>query len=391
MTISNQMPVLPVEAYTSQAWFDQEMETIFSRTWQMAGFIEDLTEPGDYITFQAGLHNIIVLLDDDKQLRAFHNVCRHRGTQLLRASGKRKKLLTCPYHDWTYNLNGELKGIPERKDQFPNLDLKTLCLHKAAVGIWRGMIFVHPDPNADDLANWFGSVEPYLGPHQPEKLMEYIEGRARHEINANWKIIVENYIDGYHLAHLHSETLYMYAHRQQKTGFAGNHFHFFEPLSPKYLDGIENNSPLPLIDHIPKDKIGAYVPMLFPNLGLGESESSWSTFYIIPVAPDKSIVELRTKVMPVSDWQFMAQEWKSWNFFKTFKGDKYKTGDPDDPLASGDFMIEDIYVCEQQQRSFKSPYFSVGAIAKDLEQSVYQYQRNVKAFVEVKRKPINKI
>ena len=382
MEIANPMTILPVEAYTSQDWFDREMETIFSQTWQMAGFVEDLTDPGDYITVQAGLNNILVLLDSNKNLRAFHNMCRHRGTQLLRAAGKRKLFLTCPYHDWTYDLNGDLKGVPERKSQFSNLDLKTLCLHKASVATWRGMIFVHPNPHVPDLNQWFRPIEPYLGPHQPQELVEYLEGRARHTINANWKIIVENYIDGYHLAHLHSETLYMYNHRQQKTGFMGNHFHFFEPLSSDYFDGIESNSPLPLINHIPKEKMGAYVPMLFPNLGLSETESSWSTFYVIPIAPDRSIVELRTKVMPVSDWDFMVQEWKSWKFFKNFKGDKYSTGDHDDPLASGDFMTEDIYVCEQQQRSLKSPYFSVGAIAQDLEQSVYQYQRNIKAFMD---------
>lgn len=382
MAFTKQMPVLPVDAYTSQDWFDQELEAIFSRTWQFAGFVGDLTDPGDYITVQAGLNNILVLLDENRQMRAFHNLCRHRGTQLLRASGKRKKLITCPYHDWTYNLGGELMAVPERKTQFPDLDLKTLCLHKASVGTWRDMIFIHPNADAESLENWFGPVELYLGPHQPDKLVEYEEGRSRHEINANWKIIIENYIDGYHLAHLHSETLYMYAHQQQETGFVSNHFHFFEPLSKDYLNGIENNSPLPLIDHIPKDKIGAYVPMLFPNLGLGETESSWSTFYVIPIAPDKSIVEIRTKVMPVSDWKFMTQEWNSWNFFKNVKGDKYGTGDPDDPLASGDFVAEDIYVCEQQQRSFKSPYFAVGATAKDLEQSVYQYQRNIQSFME---------
>lgn len=382
MTASNEAPVLLPKAYTSQDWFDREQEAIFSRTWQLAGFVEDLTEPGDYITVQAGLNNILVLLDDNKQMRAFHNVCRHRGTQLLRACGKRKQFLTCPYHDWTYSLEGELTAVPERKTQFPDLDLTTLPLHKASVDIWRGMIFVHPDPNADSLAHWFGPLEAYLGPHQPEKLVEYVEGRSRHEINANWKIVVENYIDGYHLAHLHSETLFMYDHRQQQTGFAGNHFYFYEPLTKAYLDGIENNAPLPLIDHIPKDKIGAYVPMLFPNLGLSETESSWSTFYVIPVAPDKSIVEIRTKVMPVSDWQYLKQEWKSWNYFKNRKWDKYGTGDIDDPLASGDFMTEDIYVCEQQQRSFKSPHFSVGAIAQDLEKSVYQYQRNIQNYVK---------
>jgi len=382
MAIAKPMPVLPVEAYTSQDWFEREQECIFSRTWQFAGFVEDLRNSGDYLTVQAGLNNILVLLDEHKQLRAFHNICRHRGTQLLRTSGKGKKFLTCPYHDWTYNLDGELMAVPEHKTQFPDLDLKTLCLHQASVGIWRGMIFVHPDANAESLANWFSPVEAYLGPHQPEKLMEAVESRMRHQINANWKIIVENYIDGYHLAHLHAETLFMYDHRRQQRGFVGNHFYFYEPLAKDYLDGIEDNSPLPLIDHVPQDKMGAYVPMLFPNLGLSEAESSWSTFYVIPIAPDQSIVEIRTKVMPVSDWQYLKQEWKSWNYFKSRKWDKYGTGEADDPLASGDFMVEDIYVCEQQQRSLKSPYFSIGAIAKDLEQAVYQYQRNIQGYLD---------
>ena len=382
MNTNKTMPVLPVEAYTSQEWFDKEQKYIFSNSWQFAGFIEDLNEPGDYLTVQAGLNNILVIYGEDKQLKAFHNVCRHRGTQLLRAVGKRKKFITCPYHDWTYTLDGKLSAVPERKTQFPDLDMSLLCLHKASVGVWRGMIFVHPNADAESLSNWFGSIEPYLGTHQPEKLVEYEEARSHHEINANWKIVVENYIDGYHLAHLHSETLFMYDHRKQQTGFVGNHFHFYEPLAKDYGADIQNNSPYPLIDHIPTDKLGAYVPMLFPNLGLSETESTWSIFHVIPVAPDKCTVEIRSKIMPVSSWDFVAQEWKSWNYFKSRQGDKYKTGDNKDPMASGDFMAEDIYVCEQQQKSLRSPYFSIGAIAKDLEQSVYQYQRNIRNYIE---------
>ena len=122
--------------------------------------------------------------------------------------------------------------------------------------------------------------------------------------------------------------------------------------------------------------------MLFPNLGLSETESTWSIFHVIPVAPDKCTVEIRSKIMPVSSWDFVAQEWKSWNYFKSRQGNKYKTRDKNDPMASGDFMAEDIYVCEQQQKSLRSPYFSIGAIAKDLEQSVYQYQRNVRNYIE---------
>ena len=129
------MPVLPVKAYTDEAWFKLEQAHLFGKTWQFAGFTEDLQDPGDYLTVQCGLQNILVVKGSDQQLRAFHNLCRHRGTQLLRAVGKKQQAITCPYHDWTYNLTGELISVPEKEKEFPDLELKTICLHKASVGI----------------------------------------------------------------------------------------------------------------------------------------------------------------------------------------------------------------------------------------------------------------
>jgi Rieske 2Fe-2S family protein len=214
-TDKKRMPVLPVEAYTSQEWYDKEMELIFGRVWQYAGLIEDLSNPGDYVTVQAGNDNILVVKGQDHQLNAFHNLCRHRGTQLLRAVGKRQTAITCPYHSWTYSLTGELIGVPDKKNQFPDLDMKDFCLHKAGVGVWRGMVFVHPDPNAAPLEEYFAGVEEYLSPeHYPEKLTEFPEYAQEHIINANWKIVAENYMDVYHLNHLHSKTLYMYNHNK---------------------------------------------------------------------------------------------------------------------------------------------------------------------------------
>lgn len=375
------MPVLPVEAYTSQGWFDKEQKYLFSRTWQYAGFMEDVAQPGDYITVQAGLNNILVVRGRDQRLRAFHNICRHRGTQLLRATGKSQKAITCPYHDWTYSLEGVLMSIPEKATQFPDLDRSAFCLHRASVETWRGMVFVHPESTTPPFMDWLAGAQDYLGPHQPEKLVEYEGTRQRHKIQANWKIVVENYIDGYHLAHLHSETLAMYDHAKQESGFVGPHYVFYEPLTPDYLADVEKKAPYPLIDHVPRQQIGAYVPMLFPNIGLSATESSWSTFHIIPVAPDKTIVEIRSKLMPASNWKFMTQGWSSASRFSWKAGDKYGTGDPDDPMASGDFMAEDIYACEQQQKSLKSPYFAVGATAKDLEDSVRQFQRLIQQYV----------
>lgn len=365
---------LPIEAYTSQDWFNREQEHIFSKTWRFAGFAEDIKSAGDYISVQAGLNNIFIIKSFDGDLRAFHNICRHRGTQLLRGAGNGIKAITCPYHDWTYNLTGDLVAVPEHTDEFADIDKKCHSLKPASVAVWRSMIFVHPAP-AQDIEKWFASITPYLGPHKVDELVEYPEAATRHEIRANWKVIVENYIDHYHLAHLHSGTLSMYDHSQATFGFHGPHFAFTEPLVAHYAKEIHKNAPYPLI--ISEDQLGAWVPMLFPALGLSETESTWSIFRITPLAPDLSRVETRTRIKDASVWSFGKQALKSARFWKGKMGGKYASTDKNDPMASGDFMAEDIYACEQQQKSFQSPYFEVGPAAKHGEKPILDHQNLV--------------
>ena len=372
---------LPVEAYTSQEWFALEQERLFGNVWHFAGFSEDVADSGDYLAIQAGSHPLLVVRGPDGELRAFHNICRHRGTQLLRTIGKAKKSIICPYHHWTYSLEGELKNIPGRQTEFPDVDMKSMCLHKASVETWKGMILVHPDPDAGPLSDWLQGVEDHIGPHRPEKLVEYIDGRTRTEIAANWKVVVENYIDGYHLAHLHSDTLYMYDHAKQESGFIGPHYIFYEPLAKSDLENVQKQSPMPLIDHGMPEELGAYVPMLFPNIGITAAEDSWSTFHVIPIAADKTVVETRTRVMPASDWTFLKQSVSSWWYWKGKSRAKFEGG-PDDPLSSGDFMAEDVFACEQQFKAMHSPRFAVGAMAKHLEKSVLDFQKHVTRFVD---------
>ena len=373
------MPILPVAAYTSQDWYDREQERIFSRTWAFAGLIGDVSEPGQYISVQAGLNNIFIVMGQDGQLRAFHNICRHRGTQLLRAVGNTKKVITCPYHDWTYDLEGCLLSVPDRRNQFPDLDMASLGLKKASVASWRGMLWVHPDENADSVEDWFGGVEPYLGPHSVEQLVEYKSGRAEYTVAANWKIVVENYIDGYHLAHLHSGTLSMYDHRRIESGFVGPHFFFWEPLSPEYAANVEKNASSPLV--IPAEQAGAWVPMLFPGIGLAENEDSWSVFHLTPLAPDSTRVVVRTKMADASLLAFASQSVRSYSFWSGRVRGKYDSDDGDDPMASGDFMQEDIYACEQQQKSLQSPYFEHGPSAMNGEAGVRRHQEVVMAWL----------
>lgn len=380
--MSQTMPILPVEAYVDAEWFEREQRLIFSKTWRFAGLAEDISEPGQYLSVQAGLNNLFIVMGRDRRLRAFHNICRHRGTQLLRAEGKSRKAITCPYHDWTYDLEGRLISVPQQEKEFPDLDRSCLGLLPASVDLWRGMLFVHPDPEADSIMQWFGDVEPHLGPHRPEELVESPQGAGQEEIRANWKIVVENYIDAYHLAHLHSGTLAMYDHSRIQSGFVGPHFAFYEPLAPHYAKNLETNAPYPLIDHVPEDKLGAFVPMLFPGLGLSETESSWSIFHIVPLAPDRTRVDVRTKVMNVSEWQFAKQGLRSAGFWSKQIRGKYEGHGDDDPMASGDFMQEDIFACEQQQKSLRSPYFSVGATARHGEAAVRDFQRLVAEWVK---------
>ncbi len=373
------MPILPVEAYTSQEWFDREQECIFSRTWAFAGFAEDISEPGQYISIQAGLNNLFVVMGRDRRLRAFHNICRHRGTQLLRAVGKTQRAIVCPYHDWTYDLEGRLVSVPAAETQFPGVDLKNIRLKRASVDLWRGMLWVHPEEDAGSIMQWFGEIEPHLGPHEVVNLPEYAEGRTEHIIAANWKIVVENYIDGYHLSHLHSGTLSMYDHSRIQSGFVGPHFAFHEPLTTDYAEQIEKKAPYPFV--ISADEAGAWVPMLFPGIGLSELESSWSVFHVTPLSPGETRVITRTRLADASTWAFTRQATRSFMFWANRVRGKYDDGAGDDPLTSGDFMAEDIYACEQQQKSLKSPYFEHGPSSEG-ESGVRGHQKLVQDWVE---------
>lgn len=213
--------LLPVDTYTSQEWFEREQRELFGKCWQFVAMSSDIPEEGDFLAVEIGAFPLVIIRGKRGKIHAFHNICRHRGTQLLRVAGKGVKVIKCPYHDWTYSIEGELKAIPS-KQKFPDIDMSKLGLHPARVDTWRGMVFANPDSDAESLRSWLGQMDAEFGPHQPEKLVEY-EKTLRYEVKANWKIFVENYIDGYHLSHLHSETLQNYDHSRQESRFTNRH------------------------------------------------------------------------------------------------------------------------------------------------------------------------
>ena len=368
--------LLTADAYTCPKIFQQEQESIFSKSWTFAGLVEELAEPNDFLTIQAGNNNILVFMNAEGELKAFHNICRHRGMRLVEGSGKLNSKITCPYHDWTYSQGGELKSLPKQRGEFEGINKQCLSLKPANVGIWRGMIWVHPEHECEPVTTYFKPMERYLATYLIEDLIEAKDYRYEVEIAANWKLIVENYIDHYHLAQLHAGTLNMYQHKTAEFGFADEHFYFKEALTPDYLEDIEKQAPYPLLIEQP-EKMAAWVPMLFPCLGLAETESSWSVFQIIPLAADKTRVIVRSKVKACSQLTYMKQAYSSYSFWRRKVKAKDARFSEEHALGSGDFMKEDVYVCEQLQKSLNSPYFEFGPSASHGESPIRGFQQRV--------------
>lgn len=363
--------------YTDEQIFALEQQKILSNTWHFCGLAEDLSQPNEYLTVQAGNNNLLVYRNEQGELSALHNICRHRGMQLVEGKGKLTRTISCPYHDWTYSQAGELKSMPKLKEDFEGVDKKCLSLKPAQVGIWRGMIWVHPDINAIALSEFFAPMDKHLAPYEVERLIETKDDVIEETINANWKLVVENYIDHYHLAQLHAGTLAMYDHQRAEFGFAGEHFYFWEPLTNDYRANIAKNSPYPMLMDKEDVRLGAWVPMLFPCIGLAETESSWSVFQIIPLAVNKTKVVIRSKVKDCSMMEYLKQASASYSYWQRKVKGKYQRLDETHALGSGDFMKEDIYVCEQLQKSLTSPYFEFGPSATHGELPIREFQKRV--------------
>ena len=270
--------LLPVEAYTTTAWFERESRALFGRTWTFAGMTEDVKSPGDYKCVDSGDAALVLIRGPNNQLQAFHNVCRHRGARLLEGEGHLPgNVLTCFYHKWSYSLNDNFKlvGVPHQEEVLPELDKACHALHPAKVATWMNLIFVHSDPDAEEFDDWLAEIPQILGPfelqqtqlHQPEQLVETLD--IVYRVKANWKIVTENFIDSYHLPLLHSETLPDGDFTRQHWRDAAPHQSMYRPIKPessveKAYVGYYGDRPWPAIEGVPAS-YGASYQWLFPQ------------------------------------------------------------------------------------------------------------------------------
>jgi len=190
---------LPPGAFTSRTIFDLEQRAIFAKSWVHVCDLRDVAKPGDYTATTIGRTPIIVLRDRAGELRGFLNACRHRGAQLLEGKGACDKQIKCPYHAWSYGLDGKLLGVPYRDE----LDCETsqLGLVPVRVGSVGPLVFACIDPTAPSLDAWVGQLpEAFAAAGVADWEFAW---ELTYEIEANWKIFVENANDGYHVQFVH--------------------------------------------------------------------------------------------------------------------------------------------------------------------------------------------
>lgn len=195
---------LPVEPYVSETRFREEKEKIFKKSWLSVAHISDLPKPGDYVTRDIAVldTSILIVRGKDGGLKAFHNVCRHRGHRVaLEKKGNSAGAFTCLFHAWSYGLDGSLRGVPDEKS-FPKLEKCTLGLKPVHIDQWKGFIFINVDPNpAQTLRESMGELHDQFENYDCEQWAPIATMKA--ELNCNWKLVIDAFMESYHVVSLH--------------------------------------------------------------------------------------------------------------------------------------------------------------------------------------------
>jgi phenylpropionate dioxygenase-like ring-hydroxylating dioxygenase large terminal subunit len=198
---------LPTEAYTSQAFCDREIEKVWRRTWQAACREEDIPRVGDHVVYDVADDSLIVVRAAPGEIRAHHNACLHRGTRLRDKDGT-AALLRCPFHGFTWNLDGTLRDVPCRWD-FPHVRDAAFRLPEAKVATWGGFVFVNLDPAAPPLEDYLEDLPRHFERWALERRFKALH--VGKEVACNWKVALEAFLEVFHIAAVHPDAVGFFA------------------------------------------------------------------------------------------------------------------------------------------------------------------------------------
>jgi glycine betaine catabolism A len=342
--------MLPAAAYTDPAVFAWELRNFVAGTWACVGRVEDLTTDGGGRTLSQRALMVgdvpVLLTVAGSELRAFANTCRHRGHELLPNGGTAEtRAVTCPYHAWSYNLEGAVIAAPEFND-VPTFDRANYGLVPLPLEVWHGWVFVNATGSAAPFAEHIGVLDDIVGPYRPERLVRL--ARHSYEIAANWKIATENYHECYHCPLIHPELCQVSPPTSGENyalpgAWVGGSMELDPEAVTMSLSGASDGHPIEGVHPRMVEYLG-----LFPNLLISLHPDYMMTHRFVPLAPDRTWIEC------------------SWFF----------TSADVDPAYAVDFWDltnrQDWGACESVQRGLTSPHFQPGPLAPS-EDAVHQF------------------
>ena len=290
---------LPGRFYTAPEVLAEEREKIFACHWICVGRNTALAQPGDYFLAEIAGESIIVLRNQSGYARAFYNVCRHRGTRLCEdPTGRLSETIQCPYHAWTYGLDGRLIGAPHM-NEVEGFNKKDYPLHNVGLVEWEGFLFVNLDPSAVSGAEWFAPLHQRFARYNLSALRTV--RRIEYDVEANWKLILQNYNECLHCPTIHPElsTKLPYtsgANDLIEGPFLGGYMEIKAPNESATITG--RACALPLGELSADDQRRAFYYALFPTMMLS-LHPDYAVFYrVSPTGPKTSRVICEWMVHP---------------------------------------------------------------------------------------------
>jgi phenylpropionate dioxygenase-like ring-hydroxylating dioxygenase large terminal subunit len=337
-TFAGGAKTLEQKYFVSPEIFAEEREKIFARQWVLVGHQSQLAEPGDYFVAVVAGENLIVVRDRRSVIRGFYNVCRHRGTRLKEDACGHASAIQCPYHAWTYGLDGRLIGAPHM-DQVPDFDKADYSLHAANLGLWEGFIFVSLADSPAPLERWFALLNGKFS-HWNMSILRSAK-RLEYDVKANWKLMFENYSECYHCPGVHpmlsKVSPYDSAENDLTEGpFLGG-FMKINKGAGLTMSGKACALPVGQIENLQE----VFYYSIFPNMLLSLHPEYVMVHQLWPQSPKRTVI--------VCDWLFHPDAFDR----KDFR--------PEDAIEFWDMTNkQDWHVCELSQQGIGSRAYQPG-------------------------------
>lgn len=304
---------LPGWTYQHPEFFALEKERLFLRSWQLVCHVSEVAGPGDFATLNLLGERALVLRGEDGELRAFYNVCRHRAAAVaLGDTGSCEGHLRCPYHGWVYGLDGSLKAVPGQQS-FPELDKSAYGLTPLALELFQGFVFVNfAGAEGPSVAERMTPYAAELLPYRLEE-MEPFGSHYGHEIAVDWKNVMDNFLEGYHVPVGHPGLYRLFGTRYEAETqplAVSRAIHWLRDKPSESWSERHYQTLLPELAHLPEDRRRAWAYYtLLPNVAIDVYCDHVDVFHVIPVAPGKCRYRGRSYRLPGASRQLRAAQY----------------------------------------------------------------------------------